>query len=366
MPSGCAQALLALVLAAAAASGPRYAAAQGIARLDVKCEWTAATAGGSFPNHRNVLAAPAVADTPYQSNGSAVEVIVMSYSYTDGGAAACWGSSSAYYGIVRIVDGATCALHESFGGSSVRTDQLIASSTPAIADVDGDGIVEIFTLRAVTGLIAWKYNAGSRRYEKWWASTSGSSWSSTCRWDSLAIHDLDDDGIPEIINAGEVHNALTGARLNPGQRVLNSVKFSTIANVDADPAIELVHSTVYEWDTATNRWVAEYTPLPRSAGWSGYAVADFGTPGAGGAFNATALDGVAEIVATSSGRIGVYTLGGQAVFDVSAGTGGGPPIVGDFDLDGFPEGEAEGGEGGWGGRVSSCFTDAPRVAFARC
>jgi hypothetical protein len=72
-------------------------------------------------------------------------------------------------------------------------------------------------------------------------------------------------------------------RKNIGQKVLNNVKFGTIADVDNDGLVELVHNNVYQWDTATNRWVVDYpNALPRAASWSGYAVADFGTPGAGG------------------------------------------------------------------------------------
>jgi hypothetical protein len=123
-------------------------------------------------------------------------------------APACYGSLSAsgYYGVLRIVNGVDCTLHESI--SSRAGHRLIASSTPAVADLDNDGIVEIVTLRETTGMIAWKWDAATSKYVEYWntATIAGqpSSWVSTCRWDSVSIHDLDDDGWPEVINAGEV------------------------------------------------------------------------------------------------------------------------------------------------------------------
>jgi hypothetical protein len=68
-----------------------------------------------------------------------------------------------------------------------------------------------------------------------------------------------------------------------------------------------------------------------------FGYADFGTPGAAAAdFDAKTLDGVAEIVATGNGTVGIYTLSGQAVMTVTVDRGG-PPTIGDYDHDGFPD-----------------------------
>jgi hypothetical protein len=82
---------------------------------------------------------------------------------------------------------------------------------------------------------------------------------------------------------------------------------------------------------------------------SHFALADFGTPMAGGGFDDKTLDGIAEIVSTEAeagGRVTIVTLTGQVVMSVDTvkdmgsaalNEGGGPPVIGDFDNDGFPE-----------------------------
>lgn len=72
------------------------------------------------------------------------------------------------------------------------------------------------------------------------------------------------------------------------------------------------------------------------SGPGGFAVADFGVPGnTVGNFDPYERDSIAEIVVVSSGYVALYTLSGQRIFKVTGISGGGPPVVGDFDLDGL-------------------------------
>jgi len=98
---------------------------------------------------------------------------------------------------------------------------------------------------------------------------------------------------------------------------------------------------VYRWNTSLKRWDQVYPGAPLL---KHYAFADFGTPMAGGGFDPKRLDGFAEIVAVQNSRVVVATLQGQTIVDANIKTiGGGPPTIGDFDGDRFPEIATAGG-----------------------
>ncbi|RMG97062.1 MAG: hypothetical protein D6705_09795 [Deltaproteobacteria bacterium] len=311
----------------------------GLFEPSVQCEWTEPDAGDPFPNHKNVLTTPLVADLPYDS-GAAGEIVIVTYNWTDGGAEAAAGIDPNYFGVVRILNGQTCEQH------AVLDDPLnraIASSPPAIGDIDGDGAAEIVTQRAVTGLVAYRWNPVMQTYATFWAST-GSDISGAGRWDGPALHDLDDDGVAEVISASEVYDGLTGTRLNPGQ-VLPGAGAGTIAvlgDLDQDGAVELVATDVYRWNVGTNQWEFAY---PGGPGGRHYGFADFGTPGATpNDFDPTTFDGRAEIVTVANDAVYLHTLEGQELLAVTTGImGGGPPTIGDFDADGRPEFASAGG-----------------------
>lgn len=72
-------------------------------------------------------------------------------------------------GVIRILNGKTCGLLDTI--SAAQPDAMIAASTPAIADLDNDGYPEIVALRAITGLVSFKYNPQTKTYAKWWVAT---------------------------------------------------------------------------------------------------------------------------------------------------------------------------------------------------
>jgi hypothetical protein len=180
------------------------------------------------------------------------------------------------------------------------------------------------------------------------------------------MHDLDDDGVPEVLFDSFVYDA-TGCLLNPGARYENYLRlglFAVAADVDNDGAPELVRPNgVYEWSPAASDWVLESYWAPPAAEAAeavrvGHvAVADFGDfPGAVGD-----APGRPEIVvasapsssspATDTGTVRVMTIAGDIVFGPYplpnepgqiAGRGG-PPTVGDFDGDGRRELAVAGG-----------------------
>lgn len=311
----------------------------GLFEPDIQCEWNHEMTNGEFDDHVNVLTTPLVMDLPHDS-GAAAEIIIVSYNHNDGGAQAAQGSDDEYFGVIRIINGQDCTTLESIHDPD---HPIIAASTPAIADLDGDGIPEIVTHRAKGGLIAFKWDASEGRYARYWV-TNPHGGGTHNRWDGPAIHDLNDDGYPEVISEHQVFDGRTGARLNPSQGTRFITKstgmLSIIADVDPDEddGVELVMGKVYRWVSLGDgeyRWKEKY---PGSTSGSHFAIADFGTPGeAPEDFDFTRLDGRAEIVVVETSSVSVFTLEGQTVLSAYSTGAGGPPTIGDFDGDGFPE-----------------------------
>lgn len=306
----------------------------GIFEAGIQCEWSGPPDGDPYPNHRNVLSTPMVANLPHPS-GYGAEIVFTAYNHTDGGNESGWGSNPAYFGVIRIVDGDQCGQLETIHDPA---NPIIAGAPLAIGDLDNDGIPEIVAQRAISGMIAFKWNFDLQVYERFWVS-SGSTITSVGRWDGPSIHDLDNDGLPEVISGGEVYDGTTGARLNPGQSIGGAMTISVIADVDADGLPEYLAGPVYGWNTDTNQWVQEHVGAPVGRH---YAPGDFGTDGPGG-FDRNTRDGIAEIVAVIGDRALIATLDGDVVLDTTGNTGGGPPTIGDFDNDGRAEFASAGG-----------------------
>lgn len=309
----------------------------GLFEPSVQCAWTGPPDRDDFPDHVQVLATPMVADLPHDSGASA-EILIVTYNFTDGGDAAAAGSDPQYFGVLRVLNGQTCEQLETIDDPEHRA---IAASPPALADLDGDGDMEIVTHRAGGGLVAFHWDDATASYTRLWAAEA-TDLVGVNRWDGPAIHDLNDDGLAEVISGGEVYAGHDGARLNPGQSFYRGKgALAVLGDVDADGQIELVDEDVRRWDPVSQSWVFAHEGTQGGSHW---AFADFGTAGATAAdFDPTRLDGVAEIVATGAGVVRIATLNGDSVLDVAVPDGGGPPTIGDFDSDGFPEVASAGG-----------------------
>lgn len=311
----------------------------GVFEPSMECEWTGPGAEDPFPEHRNVLGTPLVANSPHDSKYGA-EIFFVSYNHNDGGSDAAAGVNPDHFGVIRILDGESCQLQQTIDSPDNR---VIAASPLAIADLDADGDVEIVAQRAVTGLIAFTWDPESEGYVPMWVSTESDITASN-RWDGPALHDLDDDGLPEVISGGEVFNGLTGTRLNPGQSPGGPMAISVVADLDQDGAIELIaEGKIFHWDPLITEWVLEFEGVPTGTR-THYGYGDFGTDGEGAEnFDRETRDGIAEIVTAGNERATIVTLDGDILLDVGGITGGGPPTVGDFDNDGRAEFASAGG-----------------------
>ena len=309
--------------------------APGVSFPGVQCEWVGPPAGDAFPDHVNVLATPMVATFDAQGTPS---IVLTSYNFTDHGSESCLGSNPAYFGVIRVIDGRTCQQQ-----ATLSVPSVVGSATVAIGDLGGpDATPEIVAARSQGGLVAF-----TRKPSGWsvlWETTSTLA-DNLCDWAGPAIHDLDDDGLPEVIFYGAVYDGQTGATIDESvAATVDSIGVGyipVVADVDGDGVPELVTGTeLYSWDKLNRHWVVK-RGLPGANG--SVAVGDFGTFPATGQDDRAHTDGIAEIVVVYQGDVHVYTVAGREVFKASLqGSGGpagqgGPPTVADFDGDGRVE-----------------------------
>jgi hypothetical protein len=325
----------------------------GVFAPAVQCQFDEAPAGDAYPEHLHVLSTPMVADLRVYHPASAgvrPSLVVVFDDGSDGG-------SEEPSGLIRVLDGRTCALQDNL------SEQLVShSSPPAVGDLDGDGTPEIVAFKAGGGLVAFRYvaaaagDAGARgRWGVWWRSTSsdGTAFNPTGGgWAGPTIVDIDGDGRAEVLRHGMVFNGQTGVLVGgTGARSqlagYSAGAFSVALDVDEDGAIELVTGDgVFAWSATTHEWVRE-TYFARSncagagCGDGHVAVADFGDYS-----TARFPDGrVPELAVVSSGYVRIDTIEGRTVFGPVAlpgGGTGGAPTVADFDGDGLAEVAAAG------------------------
>jgi hypothetical protein len=316
----------------------------GVFSPQIQCEWTDDTS--SF-----VASSPVVADLP--NDPKSAEIVFVSFANGS-------GDNGMTTGVIRIVSGNDCKLLETIASPMVR-----ANTTPALADLDGDGIVEIVALKDDGKPIAFKWNG--KNYAQYWSATTGPNALANQMWSGVSIHNLDEDNIPEVLVGGNsadyvhTYNGQTGQEIGmPAQvgTIFNGM-IPIVADLDGDGVPDLLSN----WQTGI--WKTKW--LGPGMGWdpmssvkmgqqisfysvaSHFAVADFGTPMPGGGFDPNTFDGIAEIVTSEAevgGEVKILTLTGQEVMSVKTmkdaasqaiSEGGGPPVIADFDNDGKPE-----------------------------
>ena len=307
-----------------------------------QCEWLGPPANDLYPDHRNVLATPMVATFYRQGEFPVPSIVFTSYNYTDGGDESCKGTNPAYYGVIRVIDGRTCAQQ-----ATIAAPTVIASASVAIADLAGDPTPEIVAARTIGGLVA--FTLGPTGWEVLWETTSTFN-DDGCNWAGPSIHDLDDDGRPEVLMYGAVYDGVTGATIDESiAGIVDSVGsgyIPVVADIDADGIPELLTGTqVYTWSLLTRQWIAKQAFAGTNNGHT--AIADFGTYPLSGTDDRATTDGIPEIAVVyyvaPGGVAKVFNIHGREVFSANlVGIGGaigrgGPPTIADFDGDGRVE-----------------------------
>ncbi|MBN8609483.1 MAG: hypothetical protein J0L92_02805 [Deltaproteobacteria bacterium] len=304
----------------------------------VQCEFREAPAGDAFPLNLHVLTTPMVVDFAIGRGPDDPRRPSIVAVFDDGSD----GSSELPTGVIRILDGRTCAQQAELGSL-----QLVShSSPPAVADLDGDGRSEIVAYKAGGGLVAFHYDTATSAWAVLWRSrtASGDPFDPIgAGWAGPTILDMNDDGTPEILRGTMVFAAdgtyLGGMSAAPEY---SAGQFAVVLDVDDDGRLEHVNGdALREWDPATSSWALD--PISTTTQTPGFtAVADFGDFPGGGAWPPS----TPEIVVITSGQARVQTLDGTIVFgpvSLPGGGTGGPPTIGDFDGDGRRELASAGG-----------------------
>ncbi len=303
-----------------------------------QCEWLGPPAGDPYPAHTNVLATPMVATFYSQGEFVAPSIVFTSYNFTDGGPQSCVGSEPAnYYGVIRIINGRNCDQQ-----ATIAMPAVIASASVAIADLGGDPTPEIVAARMDGGLVAFQLLPTG--WQVMWQTASRFA-DNLCDWAGPSIHDLDDDGTPEIVFYGAVYDAAGNTLDESRAGIVDSIGtgyIPVLADLDGNGRVEMVAgSQIYTWEPVQKLW-APLQALPAANGHT--AVADFGTFPENSQDARGQLDGIAEIVVVHAGVARVYNLFGRELFVANlqgAGGGvagkGGPPTIADFDGDGRVE-----------------------------
>ena len=144
----------------------------GVFSPSVQCEWPEGVikqmAGGMpmkvkelppapYQNHIQVTSSPMVANTPIDS-GLAAEIVVVAGNQTTG---ELLGNNTAYYGVIQILSGQTCELKATVADPA---HPLRQTASPALADLDGDGNIDIVARRNDQGLVAFRWDPGMNKY----------------------------------------------------------------------------------------------------------------------------------------------------------------------------------------------------------
>ncbi|MDA3863118.1 MAG: VCBS repeat-containing protein [Deltaproteobacteria bacterium] len=309
-------------------------AVAGLFQPVLQCAWDAPPPGDPYPNHVNVLSTPLVVDFDFDDDLSTSHpsVVFVTYNGTDGSS----GYYNGAYGVIRVIDGATCEQQFNVG------TQLNGCNTPAIGDLDGDARPEIIAHNGLGGIEAFTYDATSTTFVQMFHGHNASGTNLTygaqsTGWAGVAVHDINDDGYPEILSKGYVYD-------HTGLQISTNLGFSgpfypTVADLDSNGVVDMASgAALYSYDAASDQWITEWTGGP-----SGYYVAygDFGYfPPNAQNDDRKFKDGIAEIVVVGSGSGSILNIHGRTVFgpfSFPAGSGGGPPTVGDFDGDGRAE-----------------------------
>jgi hypothetical protein len=303
-----------------------------------QCEWLGPPAGDPYPAHRNVLATPMVAVLYAQGEFPTPSIVFTSYNFTDGGGQSCIGTDPTnYYGVIRVINGRNCQQQ-----ATIAIPPVIASASVAIADLGGDPTPEIVAARMDGGLVAFTLLPGG--WQVMWQTASTFA-NNLCDWAGPSIHDLDDDGAPEIVFYGAVYDAAGNTLDESRATMTDSIGtgyIPVLADVDGNGRVEMiVGSMIYTWEPVMKQW-APLQALPFANGHT--AVADFGTFPQNSQDSRAQLDGIAEIVEVHNGVAKVFNVFGRELFAgnlVALGGGtvgrGGPPTIADFDGDGRVE-----------------------------
>ncbi len=300
----------------------------------VQCEWPGATAPEIDPDALQVVQAPMVADFDLDGDPTTIRPSIVFVSYE--------GLFAEGLGTLRIIDGETC--EEQF---SVRGEHdFIPEVSVALGDITGDGIPDIVVADrepfggAATrdGLAAYDLSSGSP--VRLWRERGDSSGDLS----GISLADLDNDGIPEIFTANVIWNA-AGQELEP--LPIGLFEPPLVMDIDRLNEPEIITGQgLYRWeaeegviiertgigfqDTVAPLW--DDTEKEAEMFVALADLVDQRTDLQGG------MDSAELVMVGGDGDVLVKRMDGVTIHRVAgAGQAGGPPVIADFDGDGRME-----------------------------
>lgn len=310
---------------------------------EVQCQWPGETTPSDFPEHVQVIGTPMVVDFNFDENPTTLDPSIVFISYD--------GQYSAANGVLRVINGKNCTLQATIAGGLNDEGIFRSQVSPALGDMDGDGRAEIVVADQTrvagalrSGVAIYKWSGTGTEFDLLARATSSSS----AAINGLSLHDLNDDGPPEILTQNTIlqlnGNTLLGVA-NEGDTVrAAALEPPIVCDVEGNGGAELVTARgLFNWD-AEGR---EIVPKLRDGGgevWPAtntqdaaqfVALADLGD------FTVSNLGGndSVEMVAVGfAGELWVKLMDGNTVLRVEGTNGaGGPPVIADFDGDGRME-----------------------------
>jgi hypothetical protein len=320
----------------------------------VFCEFATAPANDPFPTFLDVQATPIVVAFDKATEGAAaIPSIIAPFTAT------VPGSYTENRGILRILSGKDCTLQANLAGVDLDGDGIVdwvnSPTAVSVADLNGDGVPEIVTYMGDFTTVAFTMTAPNTWKPLWpkvKATTAAgaiyvssgdgvdlqvpiSTPGSTDIWSGPSIHDIDNDGIPEIIREGVVIEGNTGVVRTglPASYASYNVGIPpVVADLYNDGNAYLTNGAhIWKYDGPTSAWdlVTTYETATTPAGWVG--ISDMNP-----------YDGLKapEIAVAQNNTMTIYSLDHSVFMNMAVavpGNGGGPPTIADYDHDGLPE-----------------------------
>jgi hypothetical protein len=187
--------------------------------------WTGSTIQ---PTHNQVINTPLVIDL--EKDGTPDVVIVTSSGFSEDGPA-----------YLRALDGKTGQEKwDASAGVYLAANRVAPRSVPAVGDIDGDGLVDIVALKMGGGLIAFEHDGSLKWTSK---NQNGTAYNATFASSAVSLADLEGDGSVEIIAAGVVLESNGTVRFANGTLAGSNGGYgavSIVADVDGDGKQEIV------------------------------------------------------------------------------------------------------------------------------
>ncbi|EDM80986.1 FG-GAP repeat/HVR domain protein [Plesiocystis pacifica SIR-1] len=271
------------------------------------------------PGHTNIITIPLVANMTDDDDNGTIDlcdvpdvVVIGTHFETDPGT-------------MYLLDGETGQVHFEFA------HPVIGGVTPALGDIDGDGLVEVVAAAYAMGtsqprLAAFEHDGALK-------------WLSDTTWDShqdgaIALADVDNDGDVEIaagVQLFDHEGAQLWANYVNGNPLYGHYSATTMADLDGDEDLEiLVGHAAFEHDGAL---IWEFPEYEVSSQWGASAhaqVADLDD------------DGAPEVIIAASQGLTLIETDGSVVYQDQRPSGEAsdwnrPLAIHDFDMDGGVE-----------------------------